>query len=65
MNKTILKPCPFCGCKEIRAEQYIVEAAVFCDNKKCRARIISPQSVKINQLQEAIKKWNKRVKNED
>jgi Lar family restriction alleviation protein len=58
--KTKLKPCPFCGSKDINSVQWAVEASVHCHG--CGANIIIPQSYKEDQLLKAIEKWNKRAK---
>lgn len=58
-----LKPCPFCGCKNIRTwidgryypkhELYFVE----CDNDECKCR-----TDVFENKDEAIKVWNRRVR---
>ena len=57
MGKKI-EPCPFCG-SEARGEQYITEAAIFCIDPKCGAKIICTAK-KWKDLEEATKRWNRR-----
>ena len=60
MRELELKPCPFCGGKAIKSafswgnidDEYTIECTV------CRVRTT------VSKLEEAIKLWNRRVKNE-
>jgi len=58
---TELKPCPFCGSTEIHTYEPTMyeignDASVNCENPICEAE------VRGRTLQEAIAKWNRRVK---
>jgi Lar family restriction alleviation protein len=48
-----LKPCPFCGCKEVINNTYYF----ICNNMNCRA--FSPTG---KNKKDTIKKWNRRSK---
>ena len=56
-----LLPCPFCGSAP-RLENYVVEAAVFCSNKKCGADITCKHGARDERGFEDCKKaWNRRA----
>lgn len=51
-----LKPCPFCGGKPMRVENYSrTQQAIFCTNKKCAAEILHPHHWDI------VTAWNQRA----
>ena len=58
MKKDKVKSCPCCKSNNIDAIQYVIEACVCCRN--CGLSMTVEQSVKNNQLEKAIKKWNRR-----
>jgi len=58
------KPCPFCGHEEVDGLwdniYYIFRVA--CANKDCRAEVGAPHITKSGAREDALEKWNRRVK---
>jgi hypothetical protein len=54
-------PCPFCGSRAM-IENYIIEAAVFCTNTHCGAKVKAKHAPRHDTgIEEAIEKWERRV----
>ena len=62
-----LKPCPFCGNKEIRKLTTVFDCTIFCD--KCHVAIRRDNFIKCDSIAETLKEaepeaieaWNRRA----
>jgi len=56
-----VKVCPFCGHDGV-VVNFIMEAAVHCSNRECRATIKAQHAPRHDTgIEEVIEKWNRRI----
>lgn len=58
-NKIELKPCPFCGSKNIKLLEYGNWKNFYCECEDCRAIVPDPSITDYTE-EEAIEAWNTR-----
>lgn len=64
MKETTLKPCPFCGCSDVKAAVKDGIIVAYCGNRGCLANVFvevnGPELVHTPAIDIIAEKWNRR-----